>query len=173
MRGRALAEGAGAGEKPEMPAVLVAILAAAAPLFARASEGLFGLAPCELCLWQRAPYWVAFVLSVLAALDWRRGTLLRLAALAALASAAVAAFHLGVEFGWWPSPLAGCQAPGLGTAASLEEMMRSLAPTPTKPCDEPTFLIPGLPLSMAAMNLIYGVALAGLAWTAARKETNR
>lgn len=156
-----------------MPAVLVAILAAAAPLFARASEGWFGLAPCELCLWQRAPYWAAFVLSVLAALDWWRGPLLRLAAVAALASAAVAAFHLGVEFGWWPSPLAGCQAPGIGAAASLEEMMRSLAPTPTKPCDEPTYLIPGLPLSMAGMNLIYGLMLAGLAWAAARKEPTR
>jgi disulfide bond formation protein DsbB len=156
-----------------MPAVLVALLAAAAPLFARASEGLFGLAPCELCLWQRAPYWVTFVLAVLAALDWHRGVLLRLAALAALASAAVAAFHLGVEFRWWPSPLAGCQAPVLGPAASLEDMMRSLAPVPTKPCDEPAYLIPGLPLSMAGMNLIYGLALAGLAWTAARKEPSR
>lgn len=156
-----------------MQAVLVALLAAAAPLFAWASEGLFGLAPCELCLWQRAPYWLAFVLAVLAALDWRRVVLLRLAALAALASAAVAAFHLGVEFGWWPSPLAGCQAPALGAAGSLEDMMRSLAPTPTKPCDEPTYLIRGLPLSMAGMNLIYGLALAGLAWTAARKEPSR
>ena len=156
-----------------MPAVLVALLAAAAPLFARASEGLFGLAPCELCLWQRAPYWVTFVLAVLAALDWHRGVLLRLAALAALASAAVAAFHLGVEFRWWPSPLAGCQAPVLGPAASLEDMMRSLAPVPTKPCDEPAYLIPGLPLSMAGMNLIYGLMLAGFAWAGARKEPSR
>ena len=156
-----------------MPAVLVALLAAAAPLFAWASEGLFGLAPCELCLWQRAPYWVAFALALAAALGWHRAGLLRLAGVAALASATIAGFHLGVEFGWWPSPLAGCQAPALGPAASLEDMMASLAPVPAKSCDEPTYLIRGLPLSMAAMNLIYGLALAGLAWTAARKEPAR
>ena len=157
-----------------MPAaVLVAFLAAAAPIFARVSEGLFGLAPCELCLWQRAPYWAAFGLAALAALGWQRRALLGLAALAALASAAIAAFHLGVEFRWWPSPLAGCQAPALGAATTFEEMMAGLAPTPSKPCDEPAFLIPGLPLSMAAMNLIYGTALAALALAAARKEPTR
>ena len=156
-----------------MTAVLVAILAATAPLFAWASEGLFGLAPCELCLWQRVPYWAAFVLAMLAALDWQRRSLLRLAALAALASGAIAAFHLGVEFGWWPSPLAGCQVPSLGAAASLEEMMASLAPVPAKPCDEPAYLIRGLPLSMAGMNLIYALMLAGFAWAGARKEPSR
>jgi disulfide bond formation protein DsbB len=43
-----------------------------------------------------------------------------------------------------------------------------IAATPTKPCDEPAFLIPGLPLSMAAMNTIYGLALAALAFRGAR-----
>ena len=42
-----------------LPMLLVAALAAAAPVFARASEGIWGLAPCELCMWQRWPYWVA------------------------------------------------------------------------------------------------------------------
>ena len=41
--------------------------------------------------------------------------------------------------------------------------MRGMAAAPTKPCDEPAYLIPGLPLSMAAMNTIYGAALALLA----------
>jgi disulfide bond formation protein DsbB len=31
---------------------------------------------------------------------------------------------------------------------------------PAKPCDDPTFLIPGLPVSMAAMNLLYALAFA-------------
>lgn len=146
-------------------AVLIALLAAAAPLFARASEGLFGLAPCVLCLWQRGPYWVGFALAAAAALGVARGALLRLAAVAVLGSAAIAAFHLGVEWRWWPSPLAGCQANGLGT--TLEDMMAAL---PTKPCDEPAWIIPGLPLSMAALNLIYAAMLAALAWGAARKE---
>ena len=143
-------------------ALLLALLAAAAPLFARASEGLWGLAPCELCLWQRWPYWAAAALALLGLVLPRRPMLL-LAAVAVLASGAVGAFHVGVEQGWWPSPLAGCQAPRAagGGAASVDELMRSLAPAPTKPCDAPTYLVPGLPLSMAAMNLLYALGLAG------------
>ncbi len=152
-------------------ALLVALLAAAAPLFARASESLWGLAPCELCLWQRAPYWLALALALAAAaLPRARRPLLLGAALAALASAAIAAFHLGVEWRWWPSPLAGCQAPVVDAAQSLEEMMAALRPMPTKPCDEPAFLIPVLPLSMAGMNLIYGMGLGALAARLALKE---
>ncbi|WP_431302175.1 disulfide bond formation protein B [Sediminicoccus sp. BL-A-41-H5] len=150
-------------------ALLIAILAFGAPLFAKGSEGWFGLAPCELCLWQRWPYWVAGAFALIGLFVWRRPAL-RLAGLAAAASAGVAAFHLGVEFGWWPSPLPGCQAPSSGGAMSVEEMLRSLAPTPNKPCDQPAYLIPGLPLSMAGMNLIYGASLAILAWRLARKE---
>ncbi|WPB87428.1 disulfide bond formation protein B [Sediminicoccus rosea] len=150
-------------------ALLIALLAFGAPLFARGSEGWFGLAPCELCLWQRWPYWVAGGLALLGVFLWRRPAL-RLAGLAAAISAAIGAFHLGVEFGWWPSPLPGCQAPTSGGAMSVEDMLRSLAPTPNKPCDQPAYLIPGFPLSMAGMNLIYGVSLAVLAWRLAQKE---
>ena len=48
-------------------------------------------------------------------------------------------------------------------------MMRSLAAAPNKPCDAATYLIPGLPLSMAAMNLIYGLGLGALALLLARR----
>jgi len=150
-------------------ALLVALLAFGAPLFARGSEGWFDLAPCELCLWQRWPYWVAGGFALLGVFLWRRPALL-LAGLAAASSAAIAAFHLGVEFGWWPSPLPGCQAPSASGMASVEDLMRSLAPTPNKPCDQPAYLIPGLPLSMPGMNLIYGLGLATLAWRLALKE---
>jgi len=150
-------------------ALLVAFLAFGVALFARASEGWFGLAPCELCLWQRWPYWVAGGFALLGVFFWRRPALL-LAGLAAAASAAIAAFHLGVEFGWWPSPLPGCQAPSASGMASVEDLLRSLAPTPNKPCDQPVYLLPGLPLSMAGMNLIYGLSLATLAWRFALKE---
>lgn len=144
--------------------MFVFVLALSAPLFARLSEGWFNLAPCELCLWQRAPYWVAAALALAAALLPRaRPWLLLGAALAAATSAAIGAFHLGVEFRWWPSPLSGCAAPQAGAGASIEDLLRSLTPAPTKPCDEPAYLIPGLPLSMAGMNTIYGFVLAALA----------
>ena len=66
----------------------LAVLAAAAPLAALASETFLGLAPCALCLWQRWPYWVAVLLALLAGLLRSRG-LLVLAALAVLVSGAL------------------------------------------------------------------------------------
>ncbi|MFC7474459.1 disulfide bond formation protein B [Dankookia sp. GCM10030260] len=143
--------------------LLVAALAAAAPIFARASEGIWGIAPCALCLWQRWPYWVAAALA-LAAAAWPRGRRLLggLALVAVLASGAVGGFHVGVEQGWWPSPLPGCQAPRAGSGGSVEDMLRALSAAPSKPCDAPTYLVPGLPVSMAAMNVLYALGLSGL-----------
>jgi disulfide bond formation protein DsbB len=147
-------------------ALLVAILAAAAPLFAMATERFGGLVPCALCLLQRWPYWVAAALALLA-LALPRGPARRLglvlAALAVLGSGAVAAVHVGVEQKWWPSPLPECAAPSAGTSSNVDDLLKGMLDKPAKPCDDPTFLIPGLPLSMAGMNLAYALALAGLA----------
>ena len=151
-------------------ALIILALAAAAPLLAQASEAWLGLAPCTLCLWQRWPYWVAAGLAVFAlALPRHAGVLLGLAGLAAIASGLLGGFHLGVEQGFWPSPLAGCQAPSAGGAMSIEDMLKSLAPVPNKPCDAPAFLISGLPISMAAMNMLYGLGLGALAMRLARQ----
>lgn len=147
----------------------VAALSAAAPLLAMATERWGGLNPCLLCLWQRWPYWLGAALALLGLLLPRR-LMLALAGLAILGSAAAAAVHVGVEAKWWPSPLPGCAAPTAGGARSVEELMNSLAAAPAKPCDEPTYLIPGLPVSMAGMNLIYALGLAGLAFAGARQQ---
>lgn len=147
----------------------VALAAAAAPLAALGSELWLGYPPCLLCLWQRWPYWLAAGLALASAL-WGgmagRFALL-LAGLAVLASGAVAALHLGVEWGWWPSPLPGCLAPPLPAGASIEEMLRALPPRPVVPCDEAVFPLSPLPLSFAALNLIYAAALGAFTLRAA------
>jgi disulfide bond formation protein DsbB len=156
-----------------MPFALVAaLLSAAAPLLAMASERWPGLAPCALCLWQRWPYWAAaaIALAAVALPAAARRWALRAAAVAVLASGAVAVVHVGVEFGWWPSPLPGCLAPPVASGASVDDLLRSLAPAPAKPCDEPAYLIPGLPLSVAQMNLIYALALATFIWRGAARR---
>lgn len=147
----------------------MAALAIAAPLLARGTEAWFGLVPCELCLWQRLPYWAGAGAALAAAFLVRRPAMLQVAGLAVAASGLIAAFHLGVEAGWWPSPLPGCTVASTGAGASVDDLMAALRASPAKPCDEPAFLIPGLPLSMAAMNLIYAVALALLAFALARR----
>jgi disulfide bond formation protein DsbB len=69
--------------------------------------------------------------------------------------------HVGVEQGYWPSPLPECAAPHF-SAGTIAERLASMPARPSKPCDEPTFLVPGLPLSMAAMNLVFALAFAAL-----------
>jgi disulfide bond formation protein DsbB len=152
-------------------AAIILLLSAAAPLFALGSETWWGLPPCALCLWQRWPYGAGAGLAALGlALPGRaRAAALALAGVAALVSAGIGALHVGVEQGWWPSPLPGCAAPMAGGALSIDDMMRGLAAAPAKPCDEATYLIAGLPLSMAAMNLIYGMGLGALALLLARR----
>jgi disulfide bond formation protein DsbB len=134
-----------------------------------------GLAPCALCLVERWPYRVVIVLSLLAIVlpQGVARALLWIAVLAVLADVAIAVVHVGVEQHAWPSPLPGCAAPAF-RGGSIAEMLKSMPVRPAKPCDSPSFLIPGLALSMAVMNLVFGVAFAALLsvglWCSRRKS---
>lgn len=148
------------------------VLSSAAALGgALASERWLGLVPCALCLWERWPYRVAIAFGLLALALPRRAArwALTAAALAALAGAALAAVHVGVEQHWWPSPLPECAAPSLG-GGSIAERLARMPATVSKPCDEPAFLLPGLPVSMAAMNLVVALALAGFLAISVRRQ---
>jgi len=147
-----------------------ALLAGAALGAALASERVLGLVPCALCLWERWPYRIAIGLLLLAAaLPRLARPALVLGTLVILAGAALTALHVGVEQSWWPSPLPECAAPVLG-GGSIADRLARMPATPAKPCDEPTFPIPGLPVSMAAGNLAFALALAGfLAMSAAAR----
>ena len=141
-------------------ALAATLLSAAALGAALASEAFLGLVPCALCLWERWPYRVAIAVGLLALLFPRfRRPLLGLMALVLLAGAGLAFVHVGVEQGWWPSPLPECAAPDLG-GGSIAERLARMPALPAKPCDEPTFLIPFLPISMALLNLLAALALA-------------
>lgn len=152
---------------------LSALAAAAALGTAFASEWWGGLVPCALCLVERWPYRIAIGLGVLGVVlprPWARlaGWLL---VLAMLVAAALAFVHVGVELKYWPSPLPECAAPHFATG-SIAQRLASMPLTPSKPCDDPTYLIPGLPISMATMNLLFALAfsaaLATFLWRSSR-----
>lgn len=143
---------------------IVTVLGALAALgIAFASEWWGGLVPCPLCLLERWPYRIVIALGVVAALTPARiaRPLLLLAALCLLADAAMAAVHVGVEFKWWPSPLPECAAPHI-TGATIAERLAQMPARPSKSCEDATFLIPGLPVSMAAMNGLFALAFSAL-----------
>lgn len=151
----------------------MALVASAAALGAAfASEWWGGLVPCALCLLERWPYRVLIALTLLALLlrGRTRRAALALAALVALAGAGLGLVHVGVEQRWWPSPLPECAAPVLG-GGTMAERLAQMPARPAKPCDDPTYLIPGVPVSMAAMNMLLSLALAAALATSAGRRT--
>ena len=141
-----------------LAALLLTAAAAAALGTAFAAEWWGGLVPCALCLVERWPWRAAIALGAVALLMPSR-VALAAAVPALLAGAALGAVHVGVEQGFWPSPLPECAAPRIA-GGTVAERLASMPATPSKPCDEPTYLIPALPVSMAAMNALYALALA-------------
>ena len=142
-------------------ALLTTLGGALALAVALGSQYWGGLVPCALCLLERWPYRVVVGLGLIALFVPYRATriLLWLAVLTLLGGVALAGIHVGVEQGLWPSPLPECAAPHL-SGATISQMLATMPARPSKPCDAPTYLIPGLPLSMAATNLIYTLAFA-------------
>jgi disulfide bond formation protein DsbB len=139
------------------PAALLALFIPAAALgTALTSQYGFGLAPCEMCHWQRWPHYAALV-PALAALLLPMGTgvkrsLIILTALLVAISGLIGAFHAGVEYQWWPG-LTSCSTTG---AATLESIWN----TPLTRCDVPAFTLFGI--SMAGYNAIASLGGAAL-----------
>jgi disulfide bond formation protein DsbB len=135
---------------------LIALLVPAGLLGgAMGSQYIGGLAPCEMCYWQRWPHAVAIILAGAAFVLPRRARLLTsLAALAIAVSGAIGVFHAGVELGWWEG-LTRCTA---GGAMSLEELMN----VPLVRCDQVQWSLLGI--SMAGWNAIISLGSAALIW---------
>ncbi|MCB8880777.1 disulfide bond formation protein B [Acidisoma cellulosilytica] len=139
-----------------LTAWIILLLGAAALAVAYGSQYGLGMAPCDLCYWERWPYRAAILIGLLALILPRpvRRFLLWLGVLPFLANIGIAGLHVGVERGFWPSPLPECSAANI-FKGSLSTLMSGLPATPAKPCDAPNFLIPGLPISFTTMDLIY------------------
>ncbi len=153
---------------------LAAAVAAALALgIASASERWDGLVPCALCLLERWPYRIAIALGLVAAVLPPKvaRAALALLALTVLVGAVIAAIHVGVEFRWWKSPLPECAAPTF-SGGSIAERLAHMPAAPAKPCDDPSYLVPGVKLSMAELNLIFACLFtAAVTWAASRRPT--
>jgi disulfide bond formation protein DsbB len=78
---------------------------------------------------------------------------------AALAGAALAVYHTGIEAGWWPGPTT-CTGVGDVGGMSPEALTEQLLATPVVRCDAVAWSLFGV--SMAGWNAIFSALLAWL-----------
>ncbi len=129
-----------------------------------------GLAPCQLCLWQRWPHAAAIAIMILALFVQERalpGWILAIVGMmAALTTAGIGMFHVGVEYQWWEG-LASCSGnsiAGLSVNDLLNPDVTIAAPVR---CDAVAWSFFGV--SMAGWNVILSLGLAAIWLLAARK----
>lgn len=125
-----------------------------------------GYAPCELCLKERIPYYVAIVIAAIALVIYaagaaRRVLLLALVLLALVfgASMIFGTYHAGVEWGFWPGPT-DCTG-AIPKSESMTDFLQQLKTVKVVRCDAVAIRIFGL--SLAGWNAIISAALAGIA----------
>jgi len=141
--------------------VLAAGGSAALLLGAFAFQHLGGLAPCKMCIWQRYPHVVAIALGAIA-LFVPLAALIALGAVAALVTAGIGGYHVGVEQGWWEGPTS-CSA-GAVDSLDPDALFDQIMAAPLIRCDEIAWQFAGL--SMAGWNMAISLVLATL-WIAA------
>lgn len=161
------------------PATAFALAAASAGALAMAfmAEYVYGLDPCILCLYQRAPYVIAIMLSLITVWIYYMAPrlaawMLALLGLTFSANTVFAAYHTGVERGWWKSFLEGCAVPSL--QGNITDVLAQIeARTDAPRCDEIPWADPLLGLSMANFNVLFCAALAALAFAAMCRAAKR
>lgn len=158
---------------PRCSLLFFALASAAALATALISQYVYGLQPCELCIYQRWPYAIVVALGLIGAFVYAKKpqtgpVFLGLAALTFLIEAIIAFYHTGVERKWWASFLEGCSVPEL--KGNITDVLAKIAATPAVRCDEIPWTDPILGWSMANYNVIAAIALFGMAIYAISKS---
>jgi disulfide bond formation protein DsbB len=139
---------------------------------ALAFQYLGGLAPCEMCIWQRWPHGFSiaagFIGGMLVRSDLLPASWAKYLAAAAIAglviSGAIGVFHAGVEWKFWPGPSA---CTGIGYVPGQEDFK----PLQIVRCDEAQWRLFGL--SLAGYNAIFSFVAAAIAAQVLRGSTTR
>ncbi len=151
-------------------AKLIAFAVPAALLLgAYGSQYVGGLAPCEMCYWQRYAHFVGLFFAVLALalgrLPDRGRSLVWLAALAILGSGLIGAYHAGVEAGVFEGFT---QCTSLASGATIQDILAA----PVIRCDQVQWSFLGI--SMAGWNAILSIGSALVVlWLSLKRPSTR
>ena len=149
-----------------MPALAIALVAAATLAGAWFFQLVLDIRPCPLCLEQRYAYYLAVPLGLVLAFAASRGAPrpvvlagFAVLLLAALANAWLGGYHAGVEWKFWPGPT-DCTGPvlDLGSAGTL---LQQLDTVKVIRCDEVQWRFLGL--SLAGYNVLISMLMAVIA----------
>lgn len=141
---------------PQNARLLALLVPAGAMATALVAQYGFGLAPCEMCWWQRYAHIaaIAFALGAFVAPAALRGALVWLAIAAIAGSGLIGGYHAGVEYHWWQG-ITTCSGVHLSGNA-LEAIMDA----PVIRCDVAAWTLFGI--SMAGYNCLGSLGAAGL-----------
>jgi disulfide bond formation protein DsbB len=128
--------------------------------FAYIGQYFFGLLPCNLCLYERKPFFAIIAICLLILVFFKDKKAKKFAILLSLffllINAATAIYHVGVEQKIFKLSES-CNSAIKENYSSIEELKKLLAHAPLSRCDEPQFFFLGL--SMAAWNIFYCLGL--------------
>jgi disulfide bond formation protein DsbB len=131
-----------------------------------------GIAPCELCLSERIPYYVGVPVAaatLISALRKSKPLMLTgfiLLFLIFAFSAGFGVYHAGVEWHFWEGPTA-CTGSTMTKAATMQDFMNQLRTVKVVRCDAVAIRILGL--SLAGWNAAISAVLAVIAIWGVRK----
>lgn len=158
---------------PRRAALLIAVAAIGTIAGAQFFEHVLGILPCDLCLKQRVPYYIAIPIALVTACLPNRSVTIRLGlaflALIFIASAGLAAYHAGVEWKFWPGPT-GCSG-GAAGPASVSDLLAQMQNVKVESCSEASWRLFGL--SLAGWNVLISLGLVGVAVLALSRAMRR
>ena len=122
-------------------------------------EYVLGHKPCNLCLIERVPYFISFILtSFVLALNRLEKVISIIILLSFIFGTIVSFYHFGIEQGFFNESLV-CNL-GNGEALDKEQLLKQLEQSTVTSCKDVTFRFLGF--SLATINMIVSIILSGI-----------
>ena len=157
--------------KPSEKILLIfAIICVGVLLSAYIMEHLFGILPCQMCLYERNVFMAAGAFSFLSffLLPARFHSLVLMTlGFVFIGGSLLAGYHVAVQQHWVSLP-AFCASNDFSSLDSVESLRNQMLRTPLVRCDQVTWSLFGL--SLAAYNAILSCILAITCWTWAKRR---
>ncbi len=115
--------------------------------------------PCNLCLIERVPYFISFILTAFILVLNRLGKIISIIILLSFIFGTIVSFyHFGIEQGFFNESLV-CNL-GNGEALDKEQLLKQLEQSTVTSCKDVTFRFLGF--SLATINMIISIILSGI-----------